>query len=374
MMDEYYSVLYNNIKSLLDDDVFRVPIVRPRQSHFPDFLNSKLNNYISYFENHISKRNTELVSSENGEKFWREEITLSTIKSISEALVKTIELYFEGKVFQATQYFNSIFQDEFMHHRIHQTELASRTILYRARKSENRRFSKKDLFHVPYELRNYITTKRYSVPGFPALYLGDSCYLCWEEFDQYNFKDMWFSKCMNITKLKVASIQRIEDFIEQLEKSKTDNFRGLVNYLTAFPLIISCSIKVSEPNSDFKPEYIIPQLLLEFVSNNNDIDGIMYLSTKVDYSKLSGMSAYNYVFPAKEINPNGYCSYLSYLFRLTNPTSMNLEEIINNFSKFDETKSDSRTIEFMEDIKSEYSKTLFGKMERNLRKKEVETI
>ena len=48
------------------------------------------------------------------------------------------------------------------------------------------------------ELRNRkklksVSTNRYSVPGFPALYLGDTTYVCWEEFNKFRIRDLWFS-------------------------------------------------------------------------------------------------------------------------------------------------------------------------------------
>lgn len=34
-------------------------------------------------------------------------------------------------------------------------------------------------------------------------------------------------------------------------------------YLLFFPIIIACSFKVNNENDSFKPEYIIPQLIME---------------------------------------------------------------------------------------------------------------
>ena len=75
-------------------------------------------------------------------------------------------------------------------------------------------------------------------------------------------------------------------------------------------LTAACLIKVKkkeneESESPFKPEYIVPQLLLQWICNKNkklinssmehQIFGICYLSTDAEEYKPS---EYNYVFPA----------------------------------------------------------------------------
>ena len=39
----------------------------------------------------------------------------------------------------------------------------------------------KELFHIPISKRGIVKTQRYSIPGYPCLYLGKSIYGCWEE-------------------------------------------------------------------------------------------------------------------------------------------------------------------------------------------------
>ena len=150
----------------------------------------------------------------------------------------------------------------------------------------------------------------------------------------------------------------------------------LLRYLITFPLTIACSIKVKNPTGNFKPEYIIPQLLLQYISRNDKIDGLKFLSTKVDYSKLYNIDAYNYVFPVKTIKKEGFCSVLSELFHSTEPTSLELEEIIYNPTTHPMvigggTPSDTRQIELVEGQKSYYSTTSFGKIETTLRIRKV---
>lgn len=48
-----------------------------------------------------------------------------------------------------------------------------------------------------------------------------------------------------------------------------------------WPLIAACSIKVKHREDSFKPEYIVPQLLLQWIRNNQEIDGIRFSSTHI---------------------------------------------------------------------------------------------
>jgi len=50
-----------------------------------------------------------------------------------------------------------------------------------------------------------------------------------------------------------------------------------------WPLVLACSVKVKNIEDDFKPEYIIPQLLLQWVRERDDIDGISYQTTHIDF-------------------------------------------------------------------------------------------
>ena len=54
---------------------------------------------------------------------------------------------------------------------------------YRMRMIDERRtnISYKEMFHIPINNRRSVKTQRYSTPGFPCLYLGNSIYGCWEE-------------------------------------------------------------------------------------------------------------------------------------------------------------------------------------------------
>ena len=104
---------------------------------------------------------------------------------------------------------------------------------------------------------------------------------------------------------------------------KDSKFRS--SYMEAYPLIAACSIMVDKKDKNFYPEYIIPQLIMQWLNskamqNRNSIYGIRYLSCR---NKNPIIKGYNYVFPvlSADINKNNkeYCSVLSSIFSLTEP-------------------------------------------------------
>lgn len=52
---------------------------------------------------------------------------------------------------------------------------------FRARLGNPRGFKAKDMLHLPYSLRGCTGNYRFSIPGVPSLYLGNSSYACWIE-------------------------------------------------------------------------------------------------------------------------------------------------------------------------------------------------
>ena len=114
----------------------------------------------------------------------------------------------------------------------------------------------------------------------------------------------------------------------QISKDLLNDNRVRSSYLLWYPLIASCSYIRTDKKDPFAAEYIIPQLLMQWVRNeicikeNDDYDelvGIRYFSCAS--VKASDMG-FNYVFPTSgnPISANlPYCSVLAKSFRLTNP-------------------------------------------------------
>lgn len=244
---------------------------------------------------------------------------------------------------------------------------------YRARKREDKEFTVLDLFHIPLDQRGIVGTQRYSCPGYPCLYLSSSTYGCWEELGRPDFDTLFFSS------YRVRNSFRVLD----LRIPNVDNYDDsqLIKTLKLLPLIIACNFYVNNQDDVFKPEYIIPQLLLETIIHNNHnktkvkktyldediIWGILYSSSHIN-NGFSFDSQYldNIVMPVIETqNKNNYCSYLASTFDISTPTCYEYESIKDPLLKRQSFTSLSSTPD--EESIHSYQNTKMGYLEGIMR-------
>jgi hypothetical protein len=194
-----------------------------------------------------------------------------------------------------------------------------------------------DLFHVPFEKRHLVSNQRYSIAGLPCLYLGSSAWVCWEELGRPDLDKVFISQFRIAKKVKVldfhvtpkdlweAFYQR-HLFLQNHQAQTLENFKnfptfdaGFVeSYIRLWPLIAACSVKRRMGQGSFFPQYIVPQMLLQWIRQEDEIDGIRYFST---HTPRGAFAFYNYAFPVRNIKHEGRCSYLRDKFRLTDPIS-----------------------------------------------------
>ena len=131
---------------------------------------------------------------------------------------------------------------------------------------------------------------------------------------------------------------------------------------------MACSVKVGYPGASFKSEYILPQLVLQWIKNHRDfktkkIIGVKYSSTKIDeYNKFGG-DLYNLAIPIHSSSATGFCNVLKEDFHLTKPISFHkaLERSRNTIN----THNQSQLI-LINGATVEYAATDFGKIEQLL--------
>ncbi len=201
---------------------------------------------------------------------------------------------------------------------------------YRMRQCDNEYlFSKEELFHIPFQERRKTSNQRFSLTGYPCMYLGKSIYVCWEELNRPKFDNT------NIVGLKTLRPIHLLDLRMPTEIKDASDF-----YL--IPLIIASSVKVQKPNLPFKPEYVISQSILHaIISQNNtapspnNLNGIIYYSSKINNGQnlFENIELFeNIVVPtinntkdpnAEQIYQHGFCPVLCNTFGITNPVSFN---------------------------------------------------
>jgi hypothetical protein len=199
-------------------------------------------------------------------------------------------------------------------------EFQAATSFFRLReKEDNFTLSRKDLFHIPFQLRNKVNTQRFSISGFPCLYMGTSSYICWEELNRPKLDSLQISKIENIDSFSVYNLSFTQ--FKQVNPNLTkDEIKKLI---FSYPIIAACSIKVdlNKRNDPFKEEYIFPHIIFQALFKKRDTNtrGIVYSTTKIYNagSKNSG-SFENIVLPtSRNVKETGYCEELTSLFRMS---------------------------------------------------------
>lgn len=358
---------------------FQIPIEN-NDGNYRNILEKELNDYLKFYKkiihpltNGIFMKFNEISSSKIPEK----------IEFLNKQLLKTFDDYSKGKTFLANKVFNETL-DEIKYNKLQYERTSTEKIFYRARPKSDKQYTKSELFHIPFNKRYLVSTNRYSISGTPALYLGENSYTCWEEFDRTEIDEMFFSVFENIGNLNIIEILRIEDLLIDIENGDIkDSFIHyfILPYFMCFPVSIACCIKVHNKKGNFKPEYIIPQMLLEYTTQDDEIDGIKYPSSKVNYSKLKFIQAYNYVFPIRESKESGFCPILKSKFKLSHPTSLELENLLDNpyisktqMSSGTEIDENSAKISIIENDERYYYNTSFGKIDKKFKIKTREKL
>ncbi|MCF1716846.1 hypothetical protein L0U88_19545 [Flavihumibacter sp. RY-1] len=260
---------------------------------------------------------------------------------------------------------------------------------YRARYGSDILFTREEMFHIPFEKRYLVNSQRYSLPGIPCLYLANSTYLCWEELGKPDFDRTQFSRFdLKDSKLKFLNLNHTNQALSFIGFDKDGDVDEMadfliVQFLATWPLQAAVSNVVQHRDFPFKPEYIIPQLLLQWIVNNKELDGIRFFSTKYNGSipVLHFGNFSNLVIPIKKSKASGYCDELKQKVKLTTPVSymfasLVLPQVTSEKLSQEEMKITMRpiTVELSQDLKAPYENTKFGQIERILQQIESKQI
>ena len=172
---------------------------------------------------------------------------------------------------------------------------------FRAREGTLFPFAKEDMKHVPTDKREIIGSNRYSLNGIPCLYLSNSILTCWEELDRPSMESFWVSRFWPIKEVRVLNLSttgyeiiNASTNIKYVSNDQTKYENAVIEFFKTWVLQSACSVNVkSKDNSNFREEYIIPQLLMLNIRKLN-VDGVMYFSTKTPVSIDNKTIAVNY--------------------------------------------------------------------------------
>lgn len=181
-------------------------------------------------------------------------------------------------------------------------------IFYRGRKTaKNSIFNCYDMFHIPYDKRYLVRNQRYSLSGYPLLYLNASINgvlaelgALETELENYSFSSFYFNKKYNIYSLLNPFKEYLESEYKPKQKLIVKNFstsqKELTRRLLKLILVSVCSFSKRMQYSEleklgmsiFYEEYVIPQALTQ-VLRKNDFNGIYYPSTRINSPDKNGL-------------------------------------------------------------------------------------
>jgi len=288
-----------------------------------------LTQHLELFEKKIEKLE-EIAEISSGIKS-----ELPNIKTSNKQILKIISSYLLGNSGSAYEILEELLEDEFYQKRI--TQLVeknssfsnSESKLIRIRDSQDQLNIREEMFHIPFSKRHLVANQRFSIAGLPCLYLGSSIYVCWLELGRQDFGKLWITGYQSQNNFKLLNLAYdLNIIMNQYENNEIDS-ELFINYFLLWPFVMACSFQVKYPGAQFHEEYIIPSLLLQWITfRNKDIVGLKYLSTKLEnYDNPS--FGINYVFPPIEITDEyDFCPKLRERFKLTNPLSWELMSIL----------------------------------------------
>lgn len=303
---------------------------------FYDTLGKHFNKYINHLQDNISQSD------------------LSKIQDVCEYILKSVKEYHNGFPHKAFEAFSHIMKNlknspigEYQKSGFYNIfDKHDPLKLYRIRNvDQNTIYKRTSIFHTPYFLRSKISTCRYSILGYPCLYLSTSLQLCCEEVPKSSMTDYTIASRFQIErdyqqngKIDIRVIEigiKPSDFIKlRNDNNNTKDRRFHLNqinlndplvmgsYLYWYPLIAACSFIRANKKDPFASEYIIPQLLMQWIrsqSKENKLIGIRYFSCASIKASELGL---NYVFPVSgedEFVHEKYCRILTKAFKITKP-------------------------------------------------------
>lgn len=330
---------------------YRLPISRDEKS-VKDYLDNYFENYIESLSAAANIDHNRLMRDEFYESLKSK---LEMIKRLANGIIDVLEAYDSADMRLTYEKLNKIL-DEVKDY-LYLKDFGNTTHgpdFYRIRIGDSQ-YSREELFHIPFSKRKYIKPYRYSIAGYPCLYLSDSIELSWFECGMPNefsvskyryFKDKQSKfKVIDFSKNPIDLITSVPIWYHNHpeDKSKIDEY--ILKYLISHPLRVACSIKVRDRNVPFVEEYTFPQLMLLWIRQHDYFDGVAYSSSSA-IEAAHDWNSYNIVLPAKNIK-NDYCVNLKGMFRISSPRKFTLSELVENYEdKIISVRSFLRDIEY----------------------------
>lgn len=325
----------------------------------------------SFLENHFEKYTNDIERAASGSnpllgtEFCTQVLdSISLIKSICNSMVDIGRTYRNGQIKDAFESAYALFasmEDYYLHryswaggdgdyYRLRQGDL-------RIKAGEDSKKKKTELFHIKDNKRNLIGAYRFSVQGFPCLYLTSGFELGWFESGmpkQFSYCRMHIEesgenalRLIDISNRPVDLLSSMHGWIlnakddhEKLQKIH----KYFLNYIITYPLAVACSLKVKNRGDRFVEEYVLPQMFMNWIREHSIHDGIRYKSS-LNTTLVLGMGAVNIALPVKKFRADGLCENLTSKITVSDIAYLDVNE---DFKQYKQHLSD--IVDFKNDI------------------------
>ena len=342
-VDEFYKL----IKDILQ--------IERENNNFPSHLKTLLDAYLesyrdlddSYFKGGVERKAT----------------LMDEVQKVCDSIEECLDLYSHADIGACIGKMREIIShDSFCSYRVKEDSL-----WYRSRMVEGRKrvLNANEMFHVPFELVRKIGNNRFSISGYPCLYLSNTIWACWEEMKEPAMEDF----CTSLVK-PTKDIELLD-----LRFPNTEYKQTVESVLYSLPLIIACSVEVEYPDDPYKPEYVIPQIVMLALVNHEKYQGCSFTSTKkIDNFDWPDDLLCNIAMPVKCVNDTGLCPKLTESFLISDSINYKYEVLKCNVSPTRITGDSDLEALFLgphvcSNIYEDYKGSIFGQMEKVLKDK-----
>ena len=225
---------------------------------------------------------------------------------------------------------------------------------YRIRAVNGRKKSIEDnvdeMFHIPISKRAISSNERFSLNGFPCLYLSTALPVAWMECGcpaEYYYSEFEYEDTQG-TPLKILMLNSPAEIYNYGIALRYRDFELwlhiITRYLKTYPLILACSFVNHNGKVNFKQEYIVSQMLMQWIRRNiEEVQGVSYFTCVDDKILANSWCAHDIALPAiGEYDEKGYSKLLRNIFKISSPVYYKIP-ITNN----SEVKDECRDIDIL---------------------------
>ena len=286
--------------------ILNPPFASNEGDNYYDSLSDRLSSYINYL--HISVFD-KVLSSDDYQKFT----------DIRKKILYVLQQYLSGHSGEAYKEFENLMDTISFDWKKMGYSINSDNAFIRIRSTSENLNKRTDMFHVSFNKRQLISKQRYSIEGFPCLYLAGCAYTSWLELNRPEFNSIWASSFRPTKELDILDMTLTLDSLEA--NYSNYGLNHIKDLLCLYFLVIATSYRVKYPLAYFHEEYIISGLLLQWIVLKSPFVGLRYLSTKLEYYDPDKLwCASNIVIPPREHDHiEKYNRFLKESFVLTLP-------------------------------------------------------